>query len=263
LTLAKGISVTKRSVNETSGMNVSGEPSAFSHSRCESSVAGPESPVGGPESPVGVRRRIKAMRPGEILDAAFEEFVRNGYTATRLEDVARRVGLTKGALYLYFPSKVELFKAVVRGCVQPIFAEVEQILSTFEGSASDFLRALVDAAYKNVLENRRDREIVRLLMAEGAKHPELTEFYHSEVIVSCLRVLDRVIARGLETGEFRRSAVTDMPLVLMSPCVHASCWHLLFGDQHPLAIEKIKRAHLEVVLASLLQGPPGAATQNA
>jgi AcrR family transcriptional regulator len=195
------------------------------------------------------------MRPAEILDAAFEEFVLNGYAAARLEDVARRVGLTKGALYLYFPSKLELFKAVARSCVQPIFAEVEQILTTFEGSATDFLRALLDAVYKNLVENRRDREIVRLLMAEGTKLPELTEFYYSEVVVGGLRVLDRVIARGLETGEFRRSAVTDMPLVLMSPCAHASSWQLLFGDQHPMALDQLKRAHLEMMLASLLKHP--------
>lgn len=241
--------MTKQSVNETTKTEVSGEP-------VTSSQSGSTRPIAEREHSVGVRRRIKAMRPGEILDAAFEEFSQNGYAATRLEDVARRVGLTKGALYLYFPSKVELFKAVVRGCVQPVFAEVEQILTTFKGSASDFLRALIDLAYKNAIENRRDREILRLLMAEGAKHPELTEFYYSEVIVSAVRVLDRVIARGLETGEFRRSAVTDMPLVLLSPCAHVNSWQLLFGEQHPLDLEKVKRAHLEIVLASLLKNPP-------
>ena len=247
--------MTKQSVNETDGPKVSGDSSIVSQSGSGRARDGGEGPVETQVRRTGVRRRIKAMRPAEILDAAFEEFVLNGYAATRLEDVARRVGLTKGALYLYFPSKVELFKAVVRGCVQPIFAEVDQILTTFAGSASDFLRAVLDAGYKNLIENRRDREIVRLLMAEGAKHPELTEFYYTEVIVSCLRVLERVIARGLETGEFRRSAVTDMPLVLISPCVHAGSWQLLFGDQHPLALDQLKRAHLEVMLASLLKNP--------
>jgi AcrR family transcriptional regulator len=205
----------------------------------------------------GSRRRIRAMRPSEILDAAFEEFVGNGYAAARLEDVARRVGLTKGALYLYFPSKVELFKAVVRSCTQPVFADVEQILARFEGSVVDLLRTLVNTAYRNVVENRREREIVRLLMAEGAKHPELSEFYYSEVVGSCLAVLDRIIARGLESGEFRRSAVTEMPLVLLSPVVHAANWELLFGTRHRLDIERFKRAHLDVVLAALLKSPNG------
>ena len=207
--------------------------------------------------PLGMRRRIKAMRPGEILDAAFEEFARNGYAAARLTDVARRVGLTKGALYLYFPSKAELFKAVVRSCVQPVFADTEQLLTGFAGSTCDLLRALIDSAYRHVVENRREREMVRLLMAEGAKHPELGDFYYAEVIASCLSLVDRVIARGLERNEFRRSAVTDMPLVLISPVVHAANWLLLFGDRHPLELERVKAAHLELILSTLLRDPDG------
>ncbi len=205
----------------------------------------------------GMRRQIKAMRPGEILDSAFEEFARNGYAGARLEDVARRVGLTKGALYLYFPSKAELFKAVVRSCVQPIFADAEQLVSGFTGSTGDLLRALVDNAYRHVVENRREREMVRLLMAEGANHPELREFYFSEVVAASIALVDRVIARGLDRQEVRRSAVTEMPLVLISPVVHAANWLLLFGDQHPLDLERFKAAHLELMLSALLASPAG------
>ncbi len=194
------------------------------------------------------------MRPAEILDAAFEEFVRHGYTAARLEDVARRVGLTKGALYLYFPSKLELFKAVVRSCVQPIFADVEHILASFSGTSSDLLRALVEAAYGHVVENRREREMMRLLMAEGANHPELSDFYFSEVVDKSLAVLERVVARGLARHEFSRSAVTEMPLVLISPIVHAANWLLMFGDRQPLALDRLKEAHLALMLSALVDG---------
>ncbi len=213
---------------------------------------GSESPLGNTRQ-AGVRQRIKAMRPGEILDAAFEEFVRNGYTAARLEDVARRVGLTKGALYVYFPSKLELFKAVVRSCVQPIFADVEATLASFKGTTSDLMRALLDTGYRHVVENRREREMMRLLMAEGAKHPELSDFYFSEVIGKSLTLLERIIARGVERKEFRRSAVTDMPLVLMSPIVHAAYWLLMFEDRHPLALDRLKQAHLALMLSSLVE----------
>jgi AcrR family transcriptional regulator len=198
------------------------------------------------------RKSIKATRPGEILDAAFEEFVEKGYSQTRLEDVARRVGLTKGALYLYFPSKLALFKAVVRSCTQPIFVDVEQLIANFQGPMRDLVRALIDTAYRNLAENRREREIVRLLMSEGSKHPELNEFYFTEAVGGALAVLDRVIERGTRNGEFRRSAVTDMPLVLLSPVVHAANWELLFAASHPLDIESFKRAHIELVLAVLL-----------
>lgn len=209
----------------------------------------------------GLRRQIKLMRPGEILDAAFEEFARNGYAGARLEDVARRVGLTKGALYLYFASKAELFKAVVRSCVQPIFADAEQLVAGFPGSTADLLRALADASYRHVVENRREREMVRLLMAEGPKHPELRAFYYAEVVDKSVALVQRVIARGLEREEVRPSAVTDMPLVLISPVVHAANWLLLFGDQHPLDLERFKAAHLEMMLSTLLARPDAARSQ--
>lgn len=61
-----------------------------------------------------VRARRKFERPGEILEAAFEEFVENGYAGTRLEDVAARAGVTKGTIYFYFESKEDVFASMVR-----------------------------------------------------------------------------------------------------------------------------------------------------
>ena len=60
------------------------------------------------------RERRKEARPGELLDAALDLFVEKGFAATRAEEVAARAGVSKGTLFLYFPSKEELFKAVVR-----------------------------------------------------------------------------------------------------------------------------------------------------
>ena len=209
-------------------------------------------PQAQPAPEPGIRKRVKAARPGEILDAAFEEFVDKGYAGARLEDVARRIGVTKGTIYLYFPSKIELFKAVVRACTQPVMTEAEQQIATFKGPISDLLRGLLLTAYSNIVEKRREREIMRLLIAEGSKHPELTEFYYGEVLSGCIRLLERLMALGIETGEIRPSAVTEMPLVLFSPVVHAATWDLLFGERRPLDIERFKAAHLELVLSSLL-----------
>lgn len=200
----------------------------------------------------GIRKRLKAARPGEILEAAFEEFVEKGFAAARLEDVARRIGVTKGTIYLYFPSKIELFKAVVRACTQPVMADAEQQVASCQGSIAELLRGLLLLAYRDIAEKRREREIMRLLIAEGSKHPELTDFYHGEVIGPCEALLRRLMALGVERGEIRPSAITEMPLVLFSPVVHAATWDLLFGERRPLDIERFKAAHLESVLSSLL-----------
>ena len=60
------------------------------------------------------RERRKEARPGELLAAALDLFVEKGFAATRSEEVAQRAGVSKGTLFLYFPTKEDLFKAVVR-----------------------------------------------------------------------------------------------------------------------------------------------------
>ncbi len=91
----------------------------------------------------GVRQRRKEARPQELLDAALALFVEKGFAATRAEEVAKRAGVSKGTLYLYYPSKEELFKAVVRNSLTSLIAEGEQVASTFEGSSSDLLALLI------------------------------------------------------------------------------------------------------------------------
>ncbi len=92
----------------------------------------------------GLRRtRRKESRPNELLEAALELFVERGFAATRLEDVASRAGVSKGTLYLYFESKEELFKAVVRSGILPVIENAESMVGQFRGNASELLRSVV------------------------------------------------------------------------------------------------------------------------
>ena len=207
--------------------------------------------AGGP----GVRRRMKAERPQQILEAAFEEFAARGFAAARLDDIARRVGVTKGTIYLYFPSKVELFKAVVRTFTQPLLEEVEAAIEGHTGSKAKLLREQILQSYCETLDDTRERELMRLLIAEGEKFPELTEFYHDEVMVPFERMSRAIIEAGIATGEFRDSALKEVPLMLFSPLVLHSVWALLFGDRHPIADKTFIAAHLDLILNGVLQKP--------
>ena len=88
-------------------------------------------------------QRRKEDRPAEIVAAALDEFVERGFAATRLEAVARRAGVTKGTLYLYFDSKEDLFKAVVRETIVPVIAQGEALAQAHTGSARDLFEKLV------------------------------------------------------------------------------------------------------------------------
>ena len=87
--------------------------------------------------------RRKDARPQELLAAALDLFVEKGYAATRLEDVARRAGVSKGTLYLYFENKEELVQAVVRDTIAPAIGVGQAIIAGFEGHSEDLLRNIM------------------------------------------------------------------------------------------------------------------------
>lgn len=203
----------------------------------------------------GTRRRMKAERPQQILDAGFEEFAARGYAAARLEDVARRVGVSKGTIYLYFESKMELFKAVVRAFIVPIFEETEAAIANHKGSMVELLKQQLLESYKDVVDDRRDRELMRMLIAEGEKFPELTDFYHEEVMMRGERAIRSIFEAGVANGEFRDSVLRQHPMMVFSPMVMGCVWLLLFGDRHAIHDESYIEAHLDLVLNGLLAKP--------
>lgn len=166
-------------------------------------------------------QRRKDARPEEIVAAALEEFVERGFAQTRLQDVARRAGVTKGTIYLYFESKEALFKAVVRQTIVPVIAEGEAIAHAFTGSARDLFEQLVRKYWQMVGETALIG-IPKLMMAEAANFPELTRFYYEEVVTRGHRLMAGVIERGIKSGEFRKVNVMVAAKLAMSPLMHAA-----------------------------------------
>jgi AcrR family transcriptional regulator len=202
-------------------------------------------------APGAIRQRRKEQRPGEIVEAALQEFARHGFAATRLEDVAERAGVTKGTIYFYFKDKEELFKAATRSALLPALKEIETLSSDFEGSAEDLLRAHFRAFYALLIKNPRARQIMRLLIAEGPQFPELVDFYYRDVVSRGISVLRRVIERGIARHEFRRTRALEFPQVVFGPVVGAMIWTLLMHEKHPLDFDAYARAHLDLVLNGL------------
>src|SRR5438876_12339156 len=122
-------------------------------------------------SPPARRRRMPEERPGDILDAALEAFVENGFAATRLEDVAQRAGISKGTLYLYFESKEALFKAAVRENVVPILERAERRVNEFEGSSRDLLVEILRTWWTSMHESRITG-LPKLVLAESSNFPD-------------------------------------------------------------------------------------------
>ena len=194
-------------------------------------------------------RRRKEDRPQEITEAALAAFAEKGYAATRVEEVAKRAGVSKGLLYLYFKTKEELFKAVVRSVVIPRVDALEAALDASDMSAEDFIRGPM-LAFMQKVPGSPVGVVVRLLIAEAPKHPDLVEFYWQNVISRGLRALQRIVERGVAAGEFRRTAVSEFPQLLAAPVMFSVIWRLVLGDR-ALDTDRLLEAHVDIMLAHL------------
>jgi AcrR family transcriptional regulator len=198
----------------------------------------------------GVRARRKAERPGEILEAAFEEFVQNGYAATRLEDVAARVGVTKGTIYFYFENKEQLFVAMVRELSRPVHRQAEEFAALNSSTAPEFLRAYLCFLYRIIATDPRGREILRLLIAEASRFPELIDEHHQNFMGPVVRRLRQILDDGNAKGEIRPSSVLEFPELLLAPALSLNIWMLLFSDRRPIDLDR----HFEIAVDLLLNG---------
>lgn len=194
-------------------------------------------------------QRRKEERPQEITEAALTAFAEKGYAATRVEEVAKRAGVSKGLLYLYFKTKEELFKAVVRSFVVPRIDALTAKVEASDLSSEEFLRGPLLEFMKS-LPGSPVAVIVRLMISEGPKHPDLVSFYWDNVVSRGIAALKQTVDRGVRSGEFRRSAVSDMPHILILPGLFSVVFTLVFGKQS-LDTNKLIDAHFDIVLAHL------------
>jgi AcrR family transcriptional regulator len=174
-------------------------------------------------SPTAKRERRKEARPGELLDAALALFVEKGFAATRVEEVAARAGVSKGTLFLYFPSKEELFKAVVRETIAGRFTEWNQELDAFQGDSAELLRYTMQSWWERIGMTAASG-ITTLVMSESGTFPEIAAFYQQEVIGPGHDLLKRILQRGIDRGEFGPMELEYAVYSLLAPMIFLLMW---------------------------------------
>jgi AcrR family transcriptional regulator len=199
-------------------------------------------------------QRRKEDRPAEITEAALAAFAEKGYAATRVDDVAKRAGVSKGLLYLYFKTKEDLFKAVIRSFVEPRITDLSTSLDESELGAEAFIRGPFLSFIKS-LPNSPIRIVFRLMISEGHKHPDLTAYYWSNVVTRGLAMLRKLVARGVANGEFKKTAVDDFPQLLISPVLFSIFWKTLFEKYDPLDSDRFMETHIDTLLAYIKLDP--------
>jgi len=197
--------------------------------------------------------RRKEARPQELLASAVELFVERGFASTRLEDVARRAGVSKGTLYLYYANKEDLFKAVVRESILPMIGDAEASVAEFEGHSAELLRHVILSWWRRIGATKASG-ISKLILAEADNFPELARFYQKEVMTRGIGMISNMLERGIRRGEFRAIDVPQTAQVLIAPLMMLSTWKHTVApcERCDLQPEAFLEAFLDITLHGLV-----------
>jgi AcrR family transcriptional regulator len=208
-------------------------------------------------------QRRPESRPQEILEAALHVFGEQGFARTRLEEVARRAGVSKGTLYLYFKSKEDLFREMARACVSASVAEGEEFVRTFQGSTRDLLEQFIRRYWAKMNEPANLR-LVRVVHLELTNFPELARFFFQEVILRMRTMIQSIIDLGIERGEFRPVDSAFSARALQTLCAQlAQSQHAFRAyDLHPMSNDDLESGIIDLYLNGVLQRPSSVSKES-
>jgi len=208
-----------------------------------------------PAGPEPRWRRLPEERPAQILKAALTEFGESGLAGARLDDIAKRAGLSKGTIYLYFPNKEELFREVVRYTVVSQLEESERQFGEVTGSATEALTQFMRSFWL-FIRSSQFAPLFRLIHAEIHNYPDLARFYAEEVVTRRHRLIASIIARGIETGEFRDVDPAVAARMLTAPfvmhglwCTHRECFASVATETDDEVLEELMQFYLHSIRA--------------
>jgi AcrR family transcriptional regulator len=205
----------------------------------------PASPKAPTSKPLSTRAARAAERRQAIIDAALEEFVARGFAATRLDDVARRAGVAKGTIYLHFRDKEALFQELIRTALVPLIGRLAAP-SPAGASVRAALESFASTFAQEVVTTRRG-DIVRLIVAEGARFPAIADYYYREVVSRGMAAMRALIELGIARGEIRQQGLKQFPQIVAAPAIVAVIWQGLFERHAPLDATEMLRVHLDLI----------------
>ncbi|WP_293937856.1 TetR/AcrR family transcriptional regulator [Iodobacter sp.] len=200
--------------------------------------------------------RRKEARPQEILEAALALFVEKGFAATKMADIAKAAGVTNGTPYIYFASKEEIFKTVVRELLIPQLARGQDLLTTFQGSSADLLRAMLSTWWQTMGESQLSA-MPKLMIAEGKNFPEVAKIYQEEFVDPGNTMLRHILQRGIASGEFRIHDIDYAIEVICAPIIVAMLMRHSLINCLPDVIDPERFLHttLDLLLNGLMASP--------
>lgn len=199
-------------------------------------------------------RRRKEARPGDIVAAALAVFAEKGFAGARIDEIARRAGVSKGTVYLYFETKDDLFRAVVHDAIIPNIDEIGATALAADLPFPDVLRTLLPR-FAELVTTRPIGAVVKMVVGESRNFPELARVWHDEVIAKGIDLISALIRRGQARGEIRPGDPRTYAFSIMGPILIGVLWRETFTPIGGAAIDlpAVARQHVETVLEGLAQ----------
>ena len=198
------------------------------------------------------RQRRKDARPREIIDAAIEVFGERGFGKARLEDVARRAGVAKGTVFVYFATKEDLFRAVAKTVLAAHLRRLQSATADLDRPLAETVPALLTQAARIIGEGRLPA-MMRLLIAESRTFPDLARVWHDEVVSKVLGLIREAIERAQARGEIRPGDAQLQAISIMGPMLAAALFREVFRDTAPLPdLQELAAQHARTILQGLL-----------
>lgn len=198
----------------------------------------------------------KEDRRRDMVAAALDAFFDKGFAAARMDDIAAAAGVSKGTLYLYFPSKEALFAALVEDYAIPNVVRMETIADT-SPSAVQAIRAALQLAPYLVRESNIPR-IAKILIGESAAFPALVADYRERVLDRVLGALTRLLERGHAAGEIHAPHAHLTVRLIFAPVFLSAIWRVVFDREGPESVdpEALLALHEQNIMAALTCPPP-------
>src|SRR4030088_442023 len=191
------------------------------------------------------RAERAAERRQAIIEAALDEFIARGFTATRIDDIASRAGVAKGTIYLHFKDKESMFEELIRTALVPLIGRMTAP-PPIGGSVRDAIEGFAENFIREVATTRRG-DIVRLIVAEGPRFPAVADFYYREVVSRGLAGMRALIELGIARGEIRQPELGRFPQIVVAPAIVAVIWQSLFSKYAALDATEMFRVHLDLI----------------
>lgn len=195
--------------------------------------------------PPANRAEKSAERRAAIVEAAMDEFIARGFAATRLDDVAKRAGVAKGTLYLYFKDKESMFEELIRTALVPLISRMTA-LPTITGPVRDAVERFAETFIREIVATRRG-DIIRLIVSEGPRFPTIADFYFREVVSKGMAAMKALIQLAITRGEIRQRELGDFPQLVVAPAIVAVIWQSLFARHAPLDGLAMFKVHLDLI----------------